>query len=413
MSTPNETSARNINIIGVGGAGQNLVAQLVALALPGLRCAVLNTAAPTGPMEFIPLAAKPVRDLEVADGAQVDAALAPAQPQLQAWLAGADVVFIVAGLGGKTGSAFAPAVARLAKATGALTLGFVTTPFACEASRRARQAEQGLVRLRAEADGVIALPNEKIVRLIDENTSLLDTFKISNELLTAGLAGVWRLLHCPGLIPIHFDDLRELIRSAKAENVFATAEAAGPNRGREVVEQLVAHPLLDGGRALGAAPAALVSIVGGPGLSLAEVNRVMEQLNRQCEGAQVLMGAAIDETFKDRLAVTMIVARGEVAKPVAPVGELDTQFLHAAEPVRPPSRFVPPPPALSPEKIEQLAARRMTGGGRTRKSGPKMTQEQLPLEIVSKGRFDKSEPTVRNGEDLDQPTFIRRGMVLN
>ena len=413
MTTQTETSVRNIKVIGVGSAGHNIVQQLLARALPGLQFAVLNTEAPAGAVEFFPLVAKQVRDLDVASAAQVDAVLAEALPKLQTWLAGADVVFVVAGLGGKTGSGFAPVVARAAKASGALTLGFTATPFACEGSRRARQAEQGLARLRAEADGVICLANEKIIRLIDENTSLLDTFKISNELLADGLRGVWQLLNYNGLIEIHFDDLREIIRDGKAENVFATAEACGPNRGREVVEKLLAHPLLDGGRALGAAQSALVSIVGGPGLSMAEVSRVMEQINRQCEGAQVLMGAAIDEAFKDRLAVTMIVARSETAKQSEPGAELDTQFLHPTEAVRPASRFVPPPPALTAEKMEQLAARRMAGGGRTRKGGPKMKQEQLPLEIVSKGRFDKSEPTVRNGEDLDQPTFIRRGMVLN
>ncbi len=413
MTTQNETPMRSIKVIGVGSAGNNIVQQLLARALPGLQCAVLNSEGTAGAVEFIPVAAKAVRDLDVANAAQVDAVLAEALPKLQTWLAGADVVFVVAGLGGKTGSGLAPAVARAAKASGALTLGFATLPFACEASRRARQAQQGLERLQTAADGVICLANEKIVRLIDENTSLLDTFKISSEMLTDGVRGVWQLLNYNGLIEIHFDDLRELIRDGKAENVFATAEASGPNRGREVVEKLVAHPLLDGGRALGAAQSALVSIVGGPGLSMAEVNRVMEQINRQCEGAQVLMGAAIDEAFKDRLAVTLIVASGETAKHSEPAAELDTQFLHPTEAVRPASRFVPPPPALSAEKMEQLAARRMAGSGRSRKGGPKMKQEQLPLEIVSKGRFDKSEPTVRNGEDLDTPTFIRRGMVLN
>jgi cell division protein FtsZ len=176
------------------------------------------------------------------------------------------------------------------------------------------------------------------------------------------------------------------------------------------VEKLTAHPLLDGGRALAVAPAALVSIVGGPGLSLAEVNGVMEQLNRHCEDAQVLMGAAIDPAFTDRLAVTVIAARGAATKSAA-APEMDTEFLRPTETVRPASRFVPPPPAFTPEKLEELAGRK--AGGRARKGSPKMRQEQLPLEIVSKGRFDKSEPTVRNGQDLDQPTFIRRGLVLN
>jgi cell division protein FtsZ len=303
-------------------------------------------------------------------------------------------------------------VAGAARAAGALVLGFVTTPLQCEASRRAKQAQQGLERLQAAADGVVCLANEKILKLIDENTSLLDTFKISNELLADGLRGVWQLLNYNGLIEIHFDDVRDLLRAGRAENFFATAEAAGPNRTREVVEKLTAHPLLDGGRALAAAQSALVSIVGGPGLSLAEVNRVMEQINRQCEGAQVLMGAAIDAAFADRLSVTVIAARGAAGKGEAgPAPELDTEFLRPAEMVKPASRFVPPPPSLTAEKLEELAGKK--SGSRTRKSSSRMKQEQLPLEIISKGRFDKSEPTIRNGEDLDQPTFIRRGMVLN
>ena len=412
MTTQNQTAPRVIKVIAVGSAGHNIAQQLAARALPGLQCAGLNTEPPAGALEFIAVDAKKLRDLDVAKAGQADAVLAEALPKLQSWFAGADVVFVVAGLGGKTGSGLAPAVAQAAKAAGALVLGFVTMPFACEASRRARQAEQGLERLRAEADGVVGLANEKILKLIDENTSLLDTFKISNELLTDGLRGVWQLLNYNGLIEIHFDDVRDLLRAGHGENVFATAEAAGPNRTREVVEKLIAHPLLDGGCALATAQSVLVSIVGGPGLSLAEVNRVMEQLNRQCEGAQVLMGAAVDAAFADRLSVTVIAARSAAARQAAEASpELDTEFLRPMEMVRPASRFVPPPPAFTPEKLEELAGRKT--GGRGRKNSSRMRQEQLPLEIVSKGRFDKSEPTVRNGEDLDQPTFIRRGMVLN
>src|SRR5207244_10166967 len=105
----------------------------------------------------------------------------------------------------------------------------------------------------------------------------------------------------------------DLIRDAQAESVFATAEAAGANRAREVVEKLLAHPLLSGGQALPDAAAVLVSLVGGPGLTMREVNRVMEQINRHCEGAQVLMGAAIDAALEDRLAATVIIARREMA----------------------------------------------------------------------------------------------------
>ena len=147
--------------------------------------------------------------------------------------------------------------------------------------------------------------------MIDENTSVLETFKITNEFLADGVRGVWRLLMHKGLIEIHFADLAALLRDRHAESSFAVAEAMGPTRSREVMDKLLAHPMLDGGQMLGESDAVLVSLIGGPDLTMAEVNRVMEQVNRQCEHAQVIMGAAIDETFSERLAVTLIAARQE------------------------------------------------------------------------------------------------------
>jgi cell division protein FtsZ len=147
----------------------------------------------------------------------------------------------------------------------------------------------------------------------------------------------------------------------------------------------------------------------------------MEHINGKCERAQVVMGAVIDEAFRERLAITLIaVRRGELPAGKEPdeeqnriedrpFEELNTRLLKQEEGARPQSRFVPPAPALPPEKVEQLAARQT----RTRKSSSKMRQGQLPLEIISEGRFDKSEPTIYKGEDLDVPTYIRRGVALN
>ena len=230
-------------------------------------------------------------------------------PKLKSLCEGADVVFILAGLGGGAGTGISPVLARAAKEAGALVLGFVTTPFECEGSRRQRLAQHGLAELKSAADGVISLPNQKVFKMIDENTSVLETFKITNDFLAAGVRGVWRLLMHKGLIEIHFADLAALLRDRHAESCFAVAEAMGPTRSREVMDKLLAHPMLDGGQMLGESEAVLVSLIGGPDLTMAEVNRVMEQVNRQCEHAQVIMGAAIDETFNERLAVTLIAAR--------------------------------------------------------------------------------------------------------
>ncbi len=340
-------------------------------------------------------------------------------PKLKAACEGADVIFIVTGLGGGTGTRLSPALAQAAQAAGALVLGFVTLPFECEGSSRLRLAQRGLEELKSAADGVICLPNQKVLRLIDENTSVLETFKLTNELLADGVRGVWRLLRHSGLIDIHFAELGAVLRARHTENLFAVAEAMGPARSREVVEKLLAHPMLDGGQVLGESDPVLVSLMGGPDLTMAEVNRVMEQINRHCEHAQVLLGAAIDESFRDRLAVTLVVGRRAPDRaepenwPRSCPEELDAQLLTRSATARPGSRFVPPPPALPPEQMQQLLARQASSRSHPRKRPARFRQTQLPLEIVSKGRFDKSEPTIHKGEDLDVPTYVRRGVALN
>ncbi len=344
-------------------------------------------------------------------------------PRLKSLCEGADVVFIVAGLGGGAGTGVSPVLACAAKEAGALALGFVTTPFECEGGRRQRLAQSGLAELKAAADGVICLPNQKVFKMIDENTSVLEVFKITNEFLAAGVRGIWQLLRHKGLIEIHFTELAAVIRDRHTESAFAAAEAMGPTRSREVMDKLLAHPMLEGGQMLAESEVVLVSLMGGPDLTMAEVNRVMEQVNRQCEHAQVVMGAAIDEAFHERLAVTLIAARKDAeaaaggAAEIAGSGEdLAAQLLPRSTTPRPGSRFVPPAPVLPPEQVQQLLARQGRGGarGRSRSAGSrKMRQGQLPLEIVSKGRFDKSEPTIHRGEDLDVPTYIRRGVALN
>jgi len=328
---------------------------------------------------------------------------------------GADVVFVLAGLGGGAGSGISPVLARAAKEAGALVLGFVTLPFVCEGNRRQQQAQSGLDQFKSVADGVICLPCEKTFKLIDENTSMLDTFRITDGLLVESVRGVWRLLTRPGLIRIHFDDLCALVRDRHSESVFATVEAAGPARAREVVEKLIAHPLLDEGRALAESGAMLVSLMAGKDLTMAEVNRVMEQIGRHCERAQIIMGAAVDETLKNRLSVTVIAAKqNPVAMELPPLGgagDSSETMTARGMTARPGSRCGSPSPGLTPEQREKILTQR--AGGRGRKGGPKMRQTQLPLAIITKGRFDKSEPTIHKGEDLDIPTYVRRGVALN
>ncbi|MGD0252024.1 MAG: cell division protein FtsZ [Verrucomicrobiota bacterium] len=406
--------SRTIKIFGVGGAGVHLLDTMMGGEFTDASFAVIDTdgpslAASSAPVK-IQLETKLLRGLGTGGDPERGRALAEEQfATLKTACADAEVIFILAGLGGGAGSGISSVLARAAKEGGALVLAFVTLPFACEGNRRQQQAQQGLGELKAVADGVICLPNQKTFKLIDENTSVLDTFRITGGLLLESVRGVWRLLTRRGLIQIHFDDLRALVHDRHSESVFASIEAAGVARSREIVEKLIAHPLLDEGRALAEADAVLVSLMGGKDLTMAEVNRVMEQISRQCEQAQIIMGAAVDETLKNRLCVTVIAARNAVARTEMPGDSPEQTFSHGVTP-RTAAHAGPATPSFSLEQREQMMSRRGTRG---RKSGSKMLQTQLPLAIVSKGRFDKSEPTIHKGEDLDIPTYIRRGVALN
>ena len=414
----------SVKVFGVGGAGIKVMEVVLRDSLPGVGFVAVNTdaqslAASSAP-EKVHLETQFLRGLGTGGDPDRGRELAEERlPMLKSLCEGTDVVFILAGLGGGAGTGISPVLARAAKEAGALVLGFVTTPFDCEGGRRQYQAQQGLAELKSAADGVISLPNQKVFKMIDENTSVLETFKITSDFLAAGVRGVWRLLRHKGLIEIHFADLAAILRDRHAESCFAVAEAMGPTRSREVMDKLLAHPMLDGGQMLGESEAVLVSLMGGADLTMAEVNRVMEQIRRQCEHAQVIMGAAINEAFNDRLTVTLIAARKRVESETA--GEtgagsgedLAAQLLPRASTPRPGSRFVPPVPTLAPDQLQQLLDRQGRGGSRPRKGQAKQWQTQLPLEIVSKGRFDKSEPTIHKGEDLDVPTYVRRGVALN
>ncbi|MDQ6631105.1 MAG: cell division protein FtsZ [Verrucomicrobiota bacterium] len=416
----------SVKVFGIGGAGVNAAQHMAQQAFPDIVFAAINTdaqsLAASSLTEKIILGAKLTRGLGAGGDPEMGKAAAMEDlEKIKSACAGADMIFITAGLGGGTGTGAGPIVAQAAKESGALVLALVTIPFEFEGTRRQRQAQLGLQQLKAAADAVICVPNQKIFKLIDENTSVIDTFKISNELLAQGIRGIWRLLTQSGLIQVDFADLCAVTRGRHAESSFAMAEASGENRALHLVEKLLAHPLLDDGHALSNSDSALVSLVGGPDLTMSEVNCVMEQINRQCENAHLIFGAAIDEQFTNRISVTLIASRRpnrDEAKKILAESEIEEEVfprpeMEAALPEvgRRSSGLVAPPPELSEERKEKLLSQQL-GGSRLRKKSA-LRQGQLPLDIIAKGRFEKSAPTIHDGEDLDIPTYIRRGIPLN
>lgn len=424
-------SKTRFRLLGVGNAGCRWVEYLHASGLEDVGFVALNTDAAglvdEGEIRRVQLGARLTRGLGAGGDPELGRAAAEeATEAIREVCQGAEMVFVLTGMGGGTGTGAAPLVARVARENGALVLGLATLPFECEGSRRQRQARRGMEELKAAADAVLALPNQRVLSLIDENTSLVDTFGFIQALLAEGVRGIWRLVSRPGLINVDFADLREMVRDRHAESFFAYAETEGESRSREIVERLTMNPLLADGSLLRATGSALVSLVAGPNLTIAEVNRVTDLLRRECEGAELLLGATVDPSMGQRLSLTFVgvqrsstlaepnfatadLAEGEAEPNGSGEAEsLETDFFKRQPPARRSrSRFIAPPPDLTPEEREKAARR---GRGRVR---PRMQQAMLPLEVVSKGRFEKSEPTVHHGEDLDIPTFVRRGIVFN
>jgi cell division protein FtsZ len=394
-----------VKIFGIGSAG---VALLGASDFAGPTYAAVDTdagalAAFAGE-EKIHLETKMLRGLGTGGDPERGRELAEAHfAQLKSTCSGVDVVFLFAGLGGGAGTGMTPVLARAAKEAGALVLAFVTLPFDCEGSRRHSQARSGLTQLKAVADGVICLPCQKIVGLLNAELSLLDTFKSTTQFVLDSVRGVLRLLTHRSLIPLHFTDVCSVLRERQAESWFAVVEAAGPDRAAAVVEKLLAHPALDGGSVLADADVVLVSLMGGPELSLADVNRVMEPIKHRSPRAQLMLGAVVDESFRERLSLTVIATHGKAAA-------------LEAEPALPPRKTVTSSAPSTPNLIatpETATRPVMMKTPRTRKAADRLRQVQLQLDIANKSRFDKTEATILNGEDLDVPTFIRRGIALN
>lgn len=429
-----------IKVFGVGGCGGNVAAHISRAGFDGVQLIVLNTDSQA--LAQCPLPHKFNLGLKLNGGLGAGgdpergrAAAEEDESRLRELCTGVDMVFICAGLGGGTGTGAGPVLARVAKECGALSLAFVTLPFDCEGPKRMRQARLGLEAFKAAADGVICLPNQKVFKLIDENTSVIETFATTNGLLAQGVRGIWQLVTRPGFINLDFADLCSVVRDRHSESSFASADASGPHRAKEVVEKLLTNPLLDGGAALGEADALLVSLMGGPGLTMAEVNRVMEQINRHAENAHLIMGAAIEESLGDRLTVTLVASRQRShaadspkdAEPekhepaVAPRAGSDFDLLGSAIATKPVTRAEAAMSAAA--EVAVVVAETATGvaapaavpqsrSWRSRKK-TKAVHPELGLETVTTGPFQHSEPTRHNGVNLDVPTFVRRGMPMN
>ncbi len=420
-----------LKIFGVGGAGCHVISQIAQSRaqadhpLQGVDLIAINTDVQalnemTG-VETLQIGAAVTHGLGTGGEPEIGARAAQNDAErIEALAQGADVAFITTGLGGGTGTGASPTIARIAKEQGALVLAFVALPFSFEGDRRKQQALSGLEQLKAQADAVICIPNDKIVRIAGADSSVVDAFKRADETVMVGVQAIWQLLSRKGLINLDFADLRATLGSKHCDGLFSFGQAEGTNRAREAVKALLDNPLLDGGDVLAKAEGVLVSILGGPDLTLADVQKTVEPISRLANRAHVIMGAAIDEAYRGKLSVTVIAAanilpRRIVPQPVTAKPPIPHRAVESMQPHTNTGRLVPtpaPPVPVSSAPKPAVEEAPKPEPVVAQKSTSKPKQETLPLEGVSRGRFDKSEPTLYNGEDLDVPTFLRRSVSL-
>jgi cell division protein FtsZ len=312
-----------IKVIGIGGGGGNAVNTMIAGKLTGVDFIVANTDAQAIEANRatvkIQLGEQVTKGLGA--GANPDVGRRAAmedEAKLREYLTGADMIFITAGMGGGTGTGGAPVIAKIAREVGALTVGVVTKPFVFEGKKRMRQADEGIMDLKANVDTLIVIPNQRLLSIAARTTTMLEAFHRADDILLQAVRGISDLIITPGLINLDFADVRTVMAEMGLA-LMGAATAQGENRAVEAAQKAISSPLLEdisihGARGL------LINITGGPDLGLHEVNEAATMIQEEAhDDANIIFGAVIDERMKDEIRVTVIATgfgeRDEQRKP--------------------------------------------------------------------------------------------------
>ena len=298
-----------IKVVGVGGGGRNAVNRMVDAGLSGVEFIAVNTDAQALMVcdadVKIHIGSAATRGLGAgADPAVGLAAAQESRDELKEALKGADMIFITAGKGGGTGTGGAPVVAELGRELGALTVGVVTKPFGFEGRKRGQQAEQGIESLREKLETLIVIENDRLLQVVEKQTSVVDAFRMADDVLRQGVQGITDLITVPGLVNLDFADVRTIMREAGSA-LMGIGSASGDNRAAEAARAAVSSPLLES--SIEGATGILLNITGGPDIGLFEVNEAAEVVTSAADvNANVIFGAVIDDAMGEEVRVTVI-----------------------------------------------------------------------------------------------------------
>jgi cell division protein FtsZ len=298
-----------LRVVGVGGAGVNAVDRMIEAGVEGVEFIAMNTDLQSLQESAAHVTLHIGSDISHGLGSGSDAAVGRAaafadDDRIKSLLKGSDMVFVTAGEGGGTGTGAAPIVAAISRAIGALTVGVCTKPFGFEGSRRASQAEEGVTELGKNVDTLIVIPNNRLLSVLDRGTSMVDAFRVADDVLRQGVQGISDLVTLPGLINLDFADVRTIMTDA-GQALLGIGMATGERRAIEAAEQAVASPLLE--TSVEGARQILLSITGGSDLSLWEVNEAARAVSEAAHpSANIIFGAMIDEKIDEECWVTVV-----------------------------------------------------------------------------------------------------------
>jgi cell division protein FtsZ len=299
----------SIRVVGVGGAGMNAVARMIETDLRGVEFVAVNTDAQQLAMSDatvkVALGREQTRGLGAGGDYELGKRVAEAGgDRVREALRGSDMVFVAVGEGGGTGSGAAPVVARIARELGALTVAIVTMPFGFEGSRRQTVADLGLERLAGQVDTVIVVPNDRLLQVLDRGTSMLDAFRVADDVLRQGVQGICDLITRPGLINLDFADVRTVMQTS-GNALMGVGMASGATRGVDAARRAIASPLL--GREIRGASGIVLSIAGGDDLALVEVTEAAAIVREAAtDDANIIFGASVDPDLTGQFWVTVI-----------------------------------------------------------------------------------------------------------
>ena len=453
-----------IKIVGVGGAGANALDRIVLDGMENAEMVAVNTdvqsLASSVATQKVQIGRAATRGLGAGGDPELGFnAAEESADELREVLQGGRMVFICTGLGGGTGSGAAPVLAQMARESGALVLAFATLPFAFEGKRRAAQAAAALRELQRIADAVVCFENDRLGDIVLPKAGIHQAFAVADTTISQSVRAIVNVVRRPGLIQIGFDELLSALRSENSRCLFGFGESDSDNRAHEALAVALKNPLMNKGKMLSDARCILVQISGGPGMTLTEVEIVMQELNRHVEDhTQILFGTSVDSKMGNRMSVTLISSLSaeisepnilpmrpapqiavaepvvEAPPPTMPIvpeivtpslpepafesvpNEHNTDWQETVEQVaeiiplpvpEPPKRK--PAPARAPE-VKSESAEAEAQKPPAKKKIVQARQEVMQFEPVTRGRFEKSEPTIVEGQDLDVPTYLRKNI---